>query len=148
MRMAGEESGASWSEVLASLVRRKMSTPVLAIIDGNPGLHAALEKQWPSIAIQRCTGYDAKLPLDHVLSQGTDNWLVSVQGPHVSLLVGIRGIAYVRVSQRATSQAVEVFPDRLAGGRSISLQRRQPFQGLVIGQALGRRLSQVRRSLA
>lgn len=57
MRMAGEESGASWSEVLASLVRRKMSTPVLAIIDGNPGLHAALEKQWPSIGIQRCTAH-------------------------------------------------------------------------------------------
>jgi transposase-like protein len=57
MRMAGEESGASWSEVLASLVRRKMSTPVLAIIDGNPGLHAALEKQWPAIAIQRCTAH-------------------------------------------------------------------------------------------
>jgi putative transposase len=57
MRMAGEESGASWSEVLASLTRRKMSTPVLAIIDGNPGLHAALEKQWPSIAIQRCTAH-------------------------------------------------------------------------------------------
>jgi len=57
MRMAGEESSASWSEVLASLVRRKMSTPVLAIIDGNPGLHAALKRQWPSIAIQRCTAH-------------------------------------------------------------------------------------------
>lgn len=57
MRMAGEESGASWSEVLASLVRRKMSIPVLAIIDGNPGLHAALQRHWPSIAIQRCTAH-------------------------------------------------------------------------------------------
>lgn len=57
MRMAGEESGASWSEALSSLVRRKMSTPVLAIIDGNPGLRSALEKQWPSIAIQRCTAH-------------------------------------------------------------------------------------------
>jgi len=57
MRMAGEESGASWTEVLASLVRRKMATPVLAIIDGNPGLHAALQQQWPSIAIQRCTAH-------------------------------------------------------------------------------------------
>ena len=57
MRMAGDESGASWSEVLSSLVRRKMGTPVLAIIDGNPGLHAALERQWPSIDIQRCTAH-------------------------------------------------------------------------------------------
>jgi hypothetical protein len=57
MRMAGEESGASWTEVLASLVRRKMATPVLAIIDGNPGLHAALQQQWPSIAVQRCTAH-------------------------------------------------------------------------------------------
>jgi len=57
MRMAGEESGASWTEVLASLVRRKVGTPVLAIIDGNPGLHAALQQQWPSMAIQRCTAH-------------------------------------------------------------------------------------------
>ena len=57
MRMAGEESGASWTEALASLVRRKMGTPVLAIIDGNPGLHAALQQKWPSIAIQRCTAH-------------------------------------------------------------------------------------------
>jgi transposase-like protein len=57
MRMAGEESGASWTEVLASLVRRKMGTPVLAIIDGNPGLRVALQQQWPSIAIQRCTAH-------------------------------------------------------------------------------------------
>jgi transposase-like protein len=53
MCMAGEEGGASWTEVLASLVRRKMTTPILAIIDGNPGLHAALEKQWPSTSPSR-----------------------------------------------------------------------------------------------
>lgn len=29
----------------------------LAIIDGNPGLHAALRAQWPQIAIQRCTAH-------------------------------------------------------------------------------------------
>ena len=57
MRLAGEESGASWGEVLSSLVRRNMATPILAIIDGNPGLRAALQKQWPSIAIQRCTAH-------------------------------------------------------------------------------------------
>lgn len=57
MRLAGEESGASWGEVLSSLVKRNMAAPILVIIDGNPGLRAALQKQWPSIAIQRCTAH-------------------------------------------------------------------------------------------
>lgn len=55
MRLAGEESAASWGEVVASLVRRNLGLPALALIDGNPGLHAALQRQWPGLAIQRCT---------------------------------------------------------------------------------------------
>ncbi len=55
MRLAGEESAASWGEVVASLVRRNLGMPKLALIDGNPGLHAALLQQWPGLAIQRCT---------------------------------------------------------------------------------------------
>jgi putative transposase len=55
MRLAGEESAASWGEVVASLVRRNLGMPKLALIDGNPGLHAALLRQWPGLAIQRCT---------------------------------------------------------------------------------------------
>ena len=57
MRLAGEESAASWSEVVESLVRRKIGKPILAMIDGNPGLHSALRKHWPGIAIQRCTAH-------------------------------------------------------------------------------------------
>jgi transposase-like protein len=30
---------------------------MLAVVDGNPGLAAALEGQWPAIAIQRCTNH-------------------------------------------------------------------------------------------
>ena len=55
MRLAGEESAASWGEVVASLVRRNLGMPALALIDGNPGLHAALQRQWPGLPIQRCT---------------------------------------------------------------------------------------------
>jgi transposase-like protein len=57
LRLAGEESAASWGEVVAGLVRRNIGAPSLAIIDGNPGLHAALRTQWPGIAIQRCTNH-------------------------------------------------------------------------------------------
>ena len=34
---AGEESAASWGEVVASLVRRNLGMPALALIDGNLG---------------------------------------------------------------------------------------------------------------
>jgi putative transposase len=68
LRLAGQESGASWEELLQGLVQRHIGTPVLAIIDGNAGLEAALEIQWPGIRIQRCTAHKlrnltAKVPV-------------------------------------------------------------------------------------
>ena len=57
MCMAGEESCASWSELIDRLEKRHMNAPLLAVIDGNAGLEAALRKQWPTIEIQRCTAH-------------------------------------------------------------------------------------------
>ena len=57
LRLVGEESAASWTEVVASLTARHLARPVLAIIDGNPGLTNALQSHWPGIAIQRCTAH-------------------------------------------------------------------------------------------
>jgi transposase-like protein len=57
MRLVGEESAASWTEVVASLAARSMARPVLAVVDGNPGLTGALRSHWPGIAIQRCTAH-------------------------------------------------------------------------------------------
>jgi putative transposase len=57
LRMAGEESAAAWREVIESLVARHISVPVLAVIDGNPGLATALRGAWPTIEIQRCTAH-------------------------------------------------------------------------------------------
>jgi transposase-like protein len=61
MRIAGEESAAAWRDVVANLVERGLRGPVLAIIDGNPGLPEALRQHWPKIAIQRCTVHYADL---------------------------------------------------------------------------------------
>jgi hypothetical protein len=36
LRLAGEESAASWREVVTSLVARHLARPALAVIDGNP----------------------------------------------------------------------------------------------------------------
>src|SRR5207249_7738045 len=61
MRLVGEESAASWTDVVASLAARSLSRPVLAVVDGNPGLTGALRSHWPGIAIQRCTAHYADL---------------------------------------------------------------------------------------
>jgi len=57
LRLAGVESERAWLEAVHSLVARNLGCPVLAVIDGNPGLAAALTAQWPAIAIQRCTNH-------------------------------------------------------------------------------------------
>lgn len=57
LRLAGEESAASWGEVVVGLVARHLARPVLAMIDGNPGLATALLAHWPGLAIQRCTAH-------------------------------------------------------------------------------------------
>jgi putative transposase len=57
LRLAGAESLQSWLDAVRSLCARNLGTPLLAVIDGNPGLEAALKQQWPKIAIQRCTNY-------------------------------------------------------------------------------------------
>jgi putative transposase len=57
MRLVGEESAASWTEVVANLAARRLARPVLAVVDGNPGLTSALRSHWPGIEIQRCTAH-------------------------------------------------------------------------------------------
>jgi transposase-like protein len=57
LRLVGEESAASWTEVVARLTARHLARPVLAVIDGNPGLITALRSHWPGIEIQRCTAH-------------------------------------------------------------------------------------------
>jgi len=55
LRIAGDESGAAWGEVIESLVKRQIGVPAVAVVDGGAGLVAALEKRWKRIEIQRCT---------------------------------------------------------------------------------------------
>jgi len=57
LRLAGVESERAWLEVVHSLVERRLGAPELAVVDGNPGLAAALSAQWPKLAIQRCTNH-------------------------------------------------------------------------------------------
>ena len=57
LRLVGDESTAAWRDVVQQLQGRRIGTPGLAVIDGNPGLPTALREAWPGIAIQRCTAH-------------------------------------------------------------------------------------------
>jgi putative transposase len=57
LRLAGVESEQAWLDAVRSLSARNLDSPILAVIDGNPGLAAALKVQWPQLAIQRCTNH-------------------------------------------------------------------------------------------
>ena len=52
---AGAESADGWQLLLDDLAARKMGRPRLVISNGNTGLAAALDQQWPGMAHQRCT---------------------------------------------------------------------------------------------
>ncbi len=49
------ESSAAWRAVTDDLAERGVKKPVLALIDGNKGLHDAVKSTWPWIDVQRCT---------------------------------------------------------------------------------------------
>src|SRR5579863_2447638 len=57
LRLAGGEIAQAWLDAVRSLAARNLGAPRLAVIDGNPGLAAALKVQWPTLAIQRCTNH-------------------------------------------------------------------------------------------
>jgi putative transposase len=73
LRNMGGESEAAWRAFLDDLVARKLATPDLLIIDGAPGLEAALAALWPTVPVQRCTV--------HTIRTQSSNWYRIVSAP-------------------------------------------------------------------
>jgi putative transposase len=65
IRNMGGESEAAWRAFLDDLASRKLATPELLIIDGAPGLEAALAALWPNVPTQRCTVHKHRNLLAH-----------------------------------------------------------------------------------
>src|SRR6201987_4941629 len=61
----GGESEAAWRAFLDGLAARGLGAPELAIVDGAPGLEAALAALWPSGPVQRCTVHKHRNLLAH-----------------------------------------------------------------------------------
>lgn len=73
LRVMGGESAAAWEGFIGELGARKLPRPKLAIIDGNPGLASALEKQWPGLPRQRCVVHKLRNLLAHAPKRAYDD---------------------------------------------------------------------------
>jgi len=85
LELCNGESFAAWKGCLDDLVARGLRAPVLAIIDGNPGLRRAVGEAWPRAAVQRCCVHklrnvERKAP-QHALAEIRDDFLASCTPP-------------------------------------------------------------------
>jgi transposase-like protein len=55
LELLQSESSECWGGFIEGQVGRGLKRPCLVIIDGNKGLRAAVDKNWPGVEVQRCT---------------------------------------------------------------------------------------------
>src|SRR5512146_832343 len=65
IRTMGGESKAAWRAFLDDLDARGLEVPEFIIVDGAPGLEAALAELWPDAPVQRCTVHKHRNLLAH-----------------------------------------------------------------------------------
>ena len=65
LRSMGGESAAAWTAFLEDMIRRGLNAPEFIIVDGAPGLEAALAALWPDVPVQRCTVHKHRNLLAH-----------------------------------------------------------------------------------
>jgi transposase-like protein len=65
LKNMGGESQTAWRAFLDALVARGLGRPELVIVDGAPGLEAALAALWPQVPVQRCTVHKHRNLLAH-----------------------------------------------------------------------------------
>ena len=65
IRNMGGESKAAWRTFLDDLDARGLKAPEFVIVDGAPGLEAALAALWPDAPVQRCTVHKHRNLLAH-----------------------------------------------------------------------------------
>ena len=65
LRNMGGESTAAWTAFLEDMTRRGLMAPAFIIVDGAPGLEAALAALWPNVPVQRCTVHKHRNLLAH-----------------------------------------------------------------------------------
>ena len=65
IKSMGGESTEAWRAVLDDLIRRGLRRPEFLIVDGAPGLEAAIAAVWDGVSVQRCTVHKHRNLLAH-----------------------------------------------------------------------------------
>lgn len=70
--LGNQESYNAWKSFLEDMTKRGLTDPMLAVIDGCPGLIKAVEELFPDADTQRCTKHRTENVLDKVLKADRD----------------------------------------------------------------------------
>lgn len=115
----GGESKAAWAEFLGDLDRRGLKAPEFVIVDGAPGLEAALAELWNDASVQRCTVHKHRNLLAHAPKRMQDELTEDYRDmiyADTAAEVETRRKAFLRKWQlkcRAVADSLEQAGDRL-----------------------------------
>ena len=115
IRNMGGESKAAWRAFLDDLDARGLKTPEFVVVDGAPGLEAALAELWPEVPIQRCTVHKHRNLLAH-----------APKSLHDELTEDYRDMVYAETQGR-DREAPQGLPAQVAA--EVPGGRRQPGGG-------------------
>ena len=119
LRSMGGESTAAWTAFLEDMTRRGLRAPGFVIIDGAPGLEAALAALWSDVPVQRCTVHKHRNLLAHApkrLHDELSNDYRDMIYAETAAEVEARRKAFLRKWQlkcRAVAESLEEAGDRL-----------------------------------
>ena len=115
----GGESTAAWTAFLEDMARRGLKAPSFIIVDGAPGLEAALAALWPDIPVQRCTVHKHRNLLAHAPKRLHDEMTNDYRDmiyAETAVDVEVRRKAFLRkwrLKCRAAADSLEEAGDRL-----------------------------------
>ena len=119
LKNMGGESTAAWQAFLEDMSKRGLTAPDFVIVDGAPGLEAALAALWPDAPVQRCTVHKHRNLLGHAPKRLHDELTEDYRDMiYADTTIGIetRRKAFIRkwrLKCRAVADSLEEAGDRL-----------------------------------
>jgi transposase-like protein len=119
LKAMGGESAAAWTAFFEDMTRRDLKAPEFVIVDGAPGLEAALAALWPDAPVQRCTVHKHRNLLAHAPKRLHDELTEDYRDmiyAETAAEVEARRKAFVRkwrLKRRAVADSLEEAGDRL-----------------------------------